>query len=171
MSSVKSSIKNIILGIDPGITGAFCAYDFLEKKIVFCRDMPTQKSPVDGKNHINAKELGLWIDSVAHQTLFAVVEEPNSLPNQGVVSTFRFGYACGMVAGTLGALQIDTLFFKPSVWKMQMALSESKELSRQRAIALFPQNLKLFENRKDDGKAEALLLSVFGERFVNAKKV
>jgi crossover junction endodeoxyribonuclease RuvC len=164
------SAKTIIIGVDPGIKGAWAAYDFVEKRLIAARSMPVQKSPIDGKNHIDAKALGMWIDTYAHQTLFAVVEEPNAMPDEGVVSVFRFGHACGMVAGVLGALQIDTLFFKPSVWKMGMGLNNSKDYSRERAMALVPENKKLFSAKKDADKAEAFLLAVFGERFIRLNK-
>lgn len=159
--------RNIILGIDVGIHGAIAAYDFEAKKLVGVKPMPLRVKNSDGKNWIDTHALGFYVDFYANQTLFAVVEQPNAMPNQGVVSMFRFGHACGIVEGVLGALQMSTMLVKPAVWKSSMGLGSVKKDSVTRATKLFPFHADIFSCKHGDGAAEAVLLALYGENFAH----
>jgi crossover junction endodeoxyribonuclease RuvC len=161
----KRSEQTVILGIDVGISGAVCAYDFHTHELLALRSMPLRETGAKDKKWIDVATLGLYLDFYAHQTLYAVVEQPSAMPKQGVVSTFRFGHACGIVEGILGGLQIPTILVRPAIWKSAMGLNSSKDLSRERAKQYFPFHEHLFQRKKDDGLAEAALLAIYGERF------
>lgn len=161
-----STIKSIILGVDVGIHGGIAAYDTESREVVAAKPMPVLKK-VGGKDRIDVHALGFYLDAYASHILFAVVEEPNAMPNQGVVSMFRFGHACGIVEGCLGALQIPMMLVKPAVWKSAMGLNSDKERSLAMARDYFPSQAQYFQRKKDDGMAEAALLAVYGEKFAS----
>lgn len=159
--------RNLILGIDVGLYGGIAAYDITTKQLIGAKPMPLRSKSADGKPWIDTHALGFYCEFYSAQTLFAVVEQPNAMPNQGVTSMFRFGHACGIVEGVLGALQMSTMLVKPAVWKGAMGLNASKDESRRRATKLFPFHADLFRRKKDDGMAEAALLAVYGEAFAS----
>jgi crossover junction endodeoxyribonuclease RuvC len=153
------------LGIDVGLHGAIAAYDFVTKQLIGVKPMPLRSKSADGKPWIDTHALGFYCDFYSAQTLFAVVEQPNAMPNQGVTSMFRFGHACGIVEGVLGALQMSTMLVKPAVWKSSMGLGRVKKDSIIRAQKLFPFHADLFKGKHGDGAAEAVLLATYGEAF------
>lgn len=156
-------MKPNIIGVDPGLNGGVAIWDPVNDCLrTFV--IPTEKGH-DGKNHIDLFRLARLLTFFSDKVEFAVVEEPASMPGQGVVSMFRFGHACGIIEGMLAALGIKTLLVKPSVWKGAMGLSRSKDLSRHRAAAVFSRWADQFAAKKSDGVAEAALLAKYGERF------
>lgn len=144
----------MILGIDPGVSGAVAA---LTDGGRFCwvEDMPA----TDG-----------WVNQKLLHDLFsqyewslAVVEKVRSMPKQGVASTFKFGHALGIALGVTHGIRL--LHPSPGVWKRQMGLTgKSKGASRELAIQLWPEASQLLARKKDDGRAEALLLAEWGRR-------
>jgi crossover junction endodeoxyribonuclease RuvC len=93
------------------------------------------------------------------------IEEVHSMPNQGVSSTFSFGRSYGIMIGVCAVLGIPYVLVRPQRWKavyepLQGLQGDiAKDAARQLATELYP-NLKiLFEKRKDDGRAEAILIA------------
>lgn len=156
---------NLILGIDPGISGSFALYDPISKTVVNIWDMPVHD--IKGKAHLDLYQMATIVDTYKKDIKLAVIEEPGAMPGQGVTSMFRFGHACGVVQGIVACCMIPMKLLKPSVWKMQMGLTFDKDLSRQKASQMFPKESARFARKKDDGRAEALLLAVFGERLIS----
>jgi len=146
----------IAIGIDPGLTGAVCIYTYND--IVAVHDMPTAAR--GSRNAVMAAALAdilrEWDD--AH----AFVESVHSMPGQGVASSFNFGHGCGVIDGVLSALCITTTLVTPQRWKKAMGLGAEKGQARNRAMQLFPRHAKLFARAKDDGRAEAALLALYG---------
>jgi crossover junction endodeoxyribonuclease RuvC len=158
--------KTLILGVDPGLSGALAFYCLREKKLIFVDDMPLRKvrAASSTKMEICTHTLLQTIKTFAAKTLGAVIEDVSAAPKQGVVSMFRFGYVTGLVAGQITAFEIPLLPTKPAVWKTLMGLSQNKNDSRDRAMKLFPEMKNQFGLNKDDGRAEAALLAYFGTR-------
>ena len=141
-----------ILGIDPGINGAFACID---KDVVTVHDLPTAG---EGKHRIIAAPV------LAHQLrqlgpTFAVIERVHAMPNQGVSSSFRFGQAFGAIEGVLGALGVSLAYVTPQHWKKSLGLSADKDEARLRAIQLYPAVAPDLQRRKDIDRAEALLIA------------
>ncbi len=88
------------------------------------------------------------------------------MPGQGVSSTFRFGEGYGVLQGIMAThSNIRVILPRPSVWKMSMGVTADKGSSLRLARQLFPAfETKYFSRIKDDGRAEALLLALFGLR-------
>ena len=72
-------------------------------------------------------------------------------------------YGCG---GVLAALRVPYESIAPSAWKAQMGIPKgaTKDVSRARALALFPALAEQLARKKDDGRAEALLLAEWRRR-------
>lgn len=79
------------------------------------------------------------------------------MPEQGVTSTFRFGYGAGVVRGVCDTLAIPVILIKPSVWKVALNLTRDKADSVALANKLFGPHFK----KRDDGPAEAALIAYF----------
>ena len=88
----------------------------------------------------------------------AVVEQVGAMPKQGVASTWKFGFAAGVINGVLAANGVPTHYVVPSVWKRHHGLlGKDKEASRALAIRLYP-SLRGLDLKKHQGRAEALLM-------------
>jgi crossover junction endodeoxyribonuclease RuvC len=152
--------EQIVLGIDPGISGAYAFY-WPNRDMVAVEDAPI----IDG--NIDAANMASAID-IMHPSV-AIIERVSAMPKQGVSSTFKFGVAYGVVQGIVAAHQIPIHFVTPTTWKKHFNLSPDKEQSRARAIHLWPRQAEMFKRKKDHGRAEAALLArYYAEKFIRA---
>jgi len=148
------SVDPCILGADPGLSGGVAFY-YPDTRDVAVLDMPV----VAGE--VNMPELARQIRIYGPK--FAFVERVASRPGQGVSSVFRFGCAYGQLLGVIATLEVPYRLVTPSTWKRWFKLSGSdKELSRARALELWPQRAELFKRKMDHGRAEAALLALYG---------
>lgn len=143
-----------ILGIDPGINGAFAS---IYNDDITLHDLPTAG---EGKHRVIATAV------LAHQLkelapTFAVMERVHAMPRQGVSSSFRFGQAFGAIEGVLGALGVSLSYVTPATWKRALGLSSDKDEARLRAIQLYPAAAENLQRRKDIDRAEALLIATW----------
>lgn len=141
-----------IAGIDPGFTGAIA---FLSDSSLSVYDLPIKK--IMNKKQVCGKQLTKLFKK--HAVDICVIEDVHSMPDQGVASTFTFGYNAGILLGVAEALGIKVLKVKPAAWKSALNLSKDKKKSLALAIKLFPEYKDLFKRAKDDGRAEAALLA------------
>lgn len=147
-----------ILGIDPGFTGAIAVTDGTQ---LLVHDMPLRKH--GGKNEVHPMGLKKIV-AEAHRTLplrGCVVEDVHAFPEQGLGSTFRFGYGAGVVRGVVECLGFELWRVRPEVWKCALGLRRDKAHARELAARLYPKHKKLFARAKDDGRAEAVLIAHF----------
>lgn len=153
------TLRGLILGIDPGLSGA---YAILEENghLIDAGDLPLIGTKAQCR--IDAANFAALIGRLPLR--FAVVEQVNAMPGQGVSSMFRFGQSLGTVVGVLAACSIPIVWVTPSKWKNASGLSSDKEHSRQRAIETWPASSPLFARRKDHGRAEAALIASWGIR-------
>lgn len=153
-----------ILGIDPGIYGAFALYDVVKNGVVTVQDMPLRKSGVKTRNELDLFTFASTIESLGHNIRFCVVEDVHSMPNDGPVGAFSFGKTVGATLGILAANYLPVHLAKPAVWKSIMGLNNEKQNSIALATKLFPKEAHRWARKMDDGRAEALLLAIFGAR-------
>lgn len=148
----------LILGIDPGLNGAFALLD--DGRLVNVDDLPTMG--VGAKRQLNG---GALADALRSRGVgLAVVEQVGSMPGQGIASTFRFGLAVGQILGVLQGLDIPIIRAAPVSWKRSFNLGSDKEHSRATAINLFPAQRGRFARKLDHGRAEAALIALWGHR-------
>lgn len=147
-----------ILGVDPGITGGI-AFLYPSGEIA-ADDIPT----VDGSVDVDA----LVRRVRQHAPRLAVIERAQAMPNQGVVSVFKYGTAFGALCAVTALCDIPTHLVSPAKWKRYFALDSDKEKSRAIAIRLWP-GCGLFERKRDHGRAEASLLARYGAIVIEEK--
>ena len=151
----------MIVGIDPGSVSG--AYGLLSSRVAFieCGDLPTAPFSASGKRQINAMALGsllsLWQRSDGG--LLVVVERVAAMPGKGSVGAFKLGCALGIILGALGTLRIPYLLTPATQWKRDLGLSKDKEESRRTALKKWPEACNLLARKKDNNRAEALLIA------------
>lgn len=144
----------IDVGIDPGKTGALAAIDHHTGNIIDIADMPTI-----GK-HVSAAGVAAWLTNIAHHgTLVVVLEDVHSMPGNGHAGAFSFGRSKGVVEGCVQAAGWPLHLVAPSTWKRQVGLRADKDAARQLATNTWPTWATTFARKKDDGRAEAVLLA------------
>ena len=149
----------LIYGIDPGFTGAFALY-WPDTGKLEVHDMPVMKNP-KGKTIINPHGV---LDILANEggKSLAVIEQVSAMPGQGVSSMFRFGEGYGHLQMACAASKLPLQYVTPASWKRHFGLTSSKGLSRGLAMQRFPDQAQQFSRVKDDGRAEASLIALFG---------
>lgn len=146
-----------IMGIDPGVSGAVAFYfpDYPNRIAIF-------DAPSVGKE-INAPALTELIHT--YKPTICYIESVNAMPKQGVTSSFNFGQAYGCVRGVVAACGVPTVLVSPRKWKAFFALDSDKEKSRRLAIMKWPDGGH-FNRKKDDGRAEAALIALYGSKQI-----
>lgn len=161
----------MILGIDPGLSGALAFYDPGANTLVI-HDMPTFTLSVNKKQRriLDEDELANLLEGqLLTHNLSAYVENVHSMPEQGVASSFKFGVCFGAIRGVLAALQIPRRYVEPSVWKRHFKLTADKDAARRRASELLPQHAHLWPLKKHDGRAESALITYYGAQQQGAE--
>lgn len=148
----------VIMGVDPGISGAVAFYFTESPGRIAVDDVPV------AGGEINAPELARLVR--IHRPTFAVIERVSAMPGNGAVSMFNFGRSYGDVRGVIGAMEIPLHFVTPQKWKKHFGLSADKEQSRLRAIRMFPAVADSFKLKKHDGRAEAALIALYGSEVL-----
>ena len=159
----------LIIGIDPGISGAIC---FMENsKIIEVIDMPSMAEGKKNKKQVNGSqvfnEITKHIKDNESNEVKVVIEHVSAMPGQGVTSMFNFGQSFGILKGICSAMNLSMYFVRPVKWKKHFNLiNSSKDASRTKAIEIFPYFSKNLSKKKDANKADAILIaSYFEETF------
>lgn len=158
-----------ILGIDPGAYGALALLDAgstgpFNRSLLTLWDMPVIVGKVGGRNKSQISEsllAGLIRDA---RPDVVWLEQVHAMPRQGVTSSFNFGVAYGMARGVCAALGVPVQLIAPPVWKRHFRLGSGKHDSRLLACRLFPGSAAQFARVRDDGRAEAALLALYGSQ-------
>lgn len=137
-----------VLGIDPGLNGAFAIWR--DGQIVSVDDIPRFEKSLDIRTFVAMLRF--------YKIDFAMIEQVNAMPGQGVSSTFTFGRACGALEGVLSVLGIPHEHVRPRVWQKRFSLT-SKTSSIEKAIRLFPARAPSLGRQKDHNRADAILIA------------
>ena len=156
----------IIVGIDPGIAGAICF--FYNGKVIDVIDMPTMAEGKKNKKQVNGRQIFNEIKSIKskflNENISVVVEQVSAMPGQGVTSMFNFGQSFGVIKGICSAMELPIYYVRPAKWKKYFNLINSeKDASRTKAIEMFPKISHKLSRKKDNNKADAILISQFFE--------
>jgi crossover junction endodeoxyribonuclease RuvC len=157
-------MKNMTIGVDPGMSGALAILE--GERLIQIIDMPVVEVEINGKlkrrisPEMLVSELGMYLDFVT----CAYVEKVSAMPGQGVSSMFAFGEALGLIRGIFAGLRVPCFLVPPSAWKRTLKVPQGKDASRAMAAQLWPLNAAEFKRVKDDGRAEAALIALWGSR-------
>ena len=152
----------IIIGIDPGISGAISIIE--NKKIIDVYDTPTMIDGKKNKRQINSAQVTNIIKERLNsgKEVVVVVEHVNAMPGQGVTSMFNFGQSFGVIKGICAALSIPIYFVRPSKWKKHFNLIKTnKDASRTKVIQVYPEISGELSRKKDANKADAILIALY----------
>lgn len=173
----------IIVGIDPGLTGALGMVGH-DGQYLGCVDIPTMQrgEGASVKNQVNvgalAAQLKEWLRDYDKNEVAVVVERVQPMPAvrhtpgqgkgfqiiQGSASTFSLGHTAGCVEATVTVLGYPLHLVQPGKWKKVLGLTSSKEQCRAAAIRLFPD--APLSRMKDHNRAESLLLARYGHQEI-----
>jgi crossover junction endodeoxyribonuclease RuvC len=154
----------LIIGIDPGISGAICFFE--NGKIIEVIEMPNMAEGKKNKKQVNGaqivNEIIKRIKNLDKKNIKVIIEQVAAMPGQGVTSMFNFGQSFGVLKGICSALQLPMYFVRPAKWKKYFNLINSeKDASRTKAIEVFPYFSSQLARKKDTNKADAILISSF----------
>ncbi|MFC4727136.1 hypothetical protein [Coralloluteibacterium thermophilus] len=161
----------LTLGVDPGLSGAVVA--LADGEPAGFIDMPTRQAgkwaEVDGRALI----VGIRELRAAHPGAYisAMVEKVGARPTDGGTSAFRFGESSGRVKCAFEALGIPYELAIPAVWKRHFGLlGQDKDAARQLALVRFPTAAHWLQRKKDNGRADALLLALYGDAIAGTER-
>jgi len=160
----------LIIGIDPGISGALCFFEDGQVKEII--DMPVMADGKKNKRQINGpqtyNEISKRINKLPKKDIVVVIEQVSAMPGQGVTSMFNFGQSFGVLKGICSAMQLSMHFVRPAKWKKYFGLIKTeKDASRTKVIEIFPYISSQLSRKKDSNKADAILIASF---FYNTYK-
>ena len=160
----------LIIGIDPGISGAICFFEDGQVKEII--DMPVMADGKKNKRQINGpqvyNEILKRINKLQKKDIIVVMEQVSAMPGQGVTSMFNFGQSFGVLKGICSAMQLSMFFIRPAKWKKYFGLIKTeKDASRTKVIEIFPYISSELSRKKDSNKADAVLIASF---FYNTYK-
>ena len=154
----------LVIGIDPGISGSICF--FQDGKIIDVVEMPTMTEGKKNKKQVNGSqiynEISEKIKKIDKKDIKVIIEQVSAMPGQGVTSMFNFGQSYGILKGICSAMQLPMYFVRPAKWKKYFNLINSeKDASRTKAIEIFPYFSAQLSRKKDNNKADAILIASF----------
>lgn len=156
--------SRLTFGIDPGLSGAVATLiDGVPGPIL---DMPTRE--VDGWKEVDARAVATFIRAQreAHPgaEVQAALEKVGARPGDGGTSAFRFGDSYGQARAVLQVMGVPYLRAIPAVWKRRFGLiGQDKDAARLLAIQRFPAAAFQLQRKKDNGRADALLIALWAE--------
>jgi crossover junction endodeoxyribonuclease RuvC len=116
--------------------------------------------PVFAEGGLNAHELKNILTDIKIDLL--VIEKQGARPGQGVSSSFKIGMGYGMILATVAVLNIKYRVVTPAAWKKSIGVPADKDGARRLAIQQFPQLSEQLKRKKDEHRAEALLMATYG---------
>ena len=154
-----------VLGIDPGLFGSFAVYD---GSILMVYDMPIINIQRNSKNRNTLDRTALvhMVKQIAQVRVDACyLELVGGITGQSASAAFIFGKNCGLVEGVVAAQLIPINMVSPIKWRNALKVNAGKDGALAKARDLFPAEAKLFARKKDDGRADAALIAVYGYRM------
>lgn len=156
------------IGIDPGLSGAVACIGNGAVQLLF--DIPVTAKLYGKGNIIDASAL-LWklktqIDSwnyTEHGGGVIHSEALSAMPGQGVTGMFSLGHTMGVIEGVRASLGLTTHYWRPQQWKKWAGIAgKDKDRARTLAAQLYPAIAEKLTRKKDDGRAEAILIAHYG---------
>lgn len=160
----------IILGIDPGISGAVAYYDTNLEKVTHVCDMPTEMIEVSGKPRPRVSAHGvrdlLWTSGANHMA----IEKVGGLPGQSGSASFNFGRGVGVIIGSAVAFDFQIEEVAPVTWKAKLRVPKDKVAAASRASEIIPHLAHEWRTKSRADRAEAALIAVYARRFLWTKE-
>ena len=167
--------SRLIISIDPGLTGAIAVLvDGAPGTVI---DMPLLT--VGENQEVDARAIAVFIraakDMNPGAAVSGVIERVRAMPPKrgddgreerraGPQSSFNFGDHYGKAKATFELLGIPYMRAEPASWKRRFGLiGQDKDAARLLAIQRFPAAAFQLQRKKDNGRADALLIALWAE--------
>jgi crossover junction endodeoxyribonuclease RuvC len=148
----------VIAAFDPGLSGGVAFLAAAGRVETF--DMPALKA---GKGRIlDEHALARMIDARSRDIEFALVEQQWARPTDGGSQAFKTGVGYGQLRMLLASNFIPYRIVSPMAWRRFMGLTGDKDAARALASRLLPKDADQWARKKDDGRAEAALIALYG---------
>ena len=159
-----------VVGIDPGLTGAIACIRYLDRALTESRveavhDMPVT-SALDSRPMPDAVAVYDLLRTL--QPDLVILEHVEARPGRGSSSSFRFAQGFGAILAA-AQLSVDgqrVQLVRPRIWKGALGLDSDKAKSLALARTEFPDAAALLKRQRDDGRAEALLLTTYHRKVL-----
>jgi Holliday junction resolvasome RuvABC endonuclease subunit len=152
------------VGIDPGLSGAMALLS-RDEKILELTDMPVFKLTKNKRSLDIDRVVGVLEDWRGFHGAFRVMlERQQSMPQQGVSSTFTTGVGFGSLLGVLAAQKVRHEIVSPAAWKKSIfgAGKHQKGASGALCSRLWPGTD--LGRRQSHDRSDALLIALYGLR-------
>ena len=142
----------IVIGIDPGKSGALAVWDGGIDKAIKCPDSPE-------------KMANIFSSIMNNNKIVAYIEQVHAFPTDARSSAFKFGKNYGEWIGVLGTLKIRTIYVTPQKWmkyykeKLKIELPKDKQ-QRKRKLKEIAANYT--DKKITLYNADAILIAVYG---------
>ncbi len=158
MSDNKDVAYKVYIGVDPGFKGALAC--FWHKGNIDVVDMPIVKAT---KTELDETAIVAFFEK--YKPDMVVIEKSQTMPKQGISSSGRYMEGYGRIRGICAGMKIPYTLVHPKTWKklIMFDMGKSKNESIVKVGQLFPA-IDL-PRKKDDGKADAILLAEYGRRM------
>lgn len=137
----------ILLGVDPGASGAICLTDGTHHDFILLSETEA--------------DIACLLGELDGHDCHAFLERVHSMPAQGVASSFKFGQNYGFLRGLLVAFKIPFEEVTPQRWQRALGCltGGDKRISKAKAQSLFPQ-IKFTH-----ATADSALIAEYGRRL------
>lgn len=162
----------LIVGIDPGLTGAIAAAHverggegFKLGRLAALHDIPVTQ--VDSGNLVDARALFDILDDLAPSIIALEWPGPRQ-PGEGQRSyktEWRFALGCGATLAVCQSVTRRVVLVPPNTWKAALRVTSDKATSVSMAQELAPGESRFITSK--DGRAEAFLLIEHLRRRLN----
>lgn len=151
-----------IIGIDPGLDGAFAALspDGLELQV-----MPVVA--VGKRRQLDEDLIVAWLRRQAVRPVHVIIEAVQAMPKQGVVSMFSFGASWGLVRGICSGLGLSYELVRPQEWQRTMLAGQPTGAEYLVASRLWPDaawRAGAWSRIPHSGLVDAALIAEYGRR-------
>lgn len=170
-----------IIGIDPGVTGAWALYDMGKSLFVGSWSFPLFVDHKPNRRR-NAKpgsirkektyDVAGWVNTVRplvfKEKVSAWLEHVTSMPRDGSTQAFKFGRCYGEIRGALAGMDIPVTLQRPADWMRTMcpgAKTKKERKDRCREL-LYQDGVADWATRSlNEGDVDAIMLMYRGVRY------
>lgn len=167
----RGSAVTLIVGIDPGLTGALALLE--DGELVLCQDVPTAEVETRStkrrhRDYVVASMVDL-LATLDPARSMVVIERVGAMPSMvdgrprnSSVANFRLGVGLGIWQGIAAGLRLPVSWVYPQTWRRGLAVPPGKDGSLVRARELYP--AAPLGRKKDHGRADAILIATWAWR-------
>lgn len=153
----------IILGIDPGLTGAMVLYDSGKDKVLDVYDLPVRGRDYGKGKQIDSRMLFYRINALKqkHRVNIAAIENVGPMPKQGPTSSFSFGCSVCSIRTVLDILDLRVIPVHATSWKSRFGLiGKTKKDTVNMIKECYPETVPFLRLQEYSDRADAVAITV-----------